>query len=313
MSKENITIVSAESENGAGKRGASLGPQALFLEARQQGFDQMLRYKHIYTHTTNDEYDLEDATPWALNAVSVTQGLTDLAKKVKETLDLGEFPLIFSGDHSNGAGGVAGLRNAAKEDIGVIWVDAHADLHSPFTSPSGNMHGMPLGMALGLDHLPTVEAKNKLTEVTKDCWQKLKQLGEGEVPKLKAENLVFIGIRDLEKEEWDIVHHYNIKYFTPEEIKEKGMKTIMQEAFDYLNKVNHIYVSFDVDALDGKFVVGTGTPVPNGLSIQDGEDVFTACFNEPKVKAFEVTEINPLIGANNMEAKFVLEYLMKVL
>ncbi len=313
MSKENITIISAESENGAGKRGASLGPQALFLEARQQGFDQMLRYKHIYSHTTNDEYDLEDETPWALNAVSVKQGLTDLSKKVRETLELGEFPLIFSGDHSNGAGGVAGLRNFAKKDIGVIWVDAHADLHSPYTSPSGNMHGMPLGMALGLDHLPTVEAKNKLTDVTKDCWGKLKQLGEGDVPKLKPENLVFIGVRDLEKEEWDIVHHYDIKYFTPSEIKEKGMPAIMKEAFSYLSKVNNIYVSFDVDALDGKFVVGTGTPVPNGLSIQDGEEVFAACFGEPKVKAFEVTEINPLIGANNMEAKFVLEYLMKVL
>lgn len=313
MSKENITIISAESENGAGKRGASLGPQALFLEARQQGFDQMLRYKHIYTHTTNDDYDLEDSTPWALNAISVTQGLTDLSKRVKDTLDLGEFPLIFSGDHSNGAGGVSGLRNFAKEDIGVIWVDAHADLHSPFTTPTGNMHGMPLGMALGLDHLPTIKPKNQLTKTTKECWKDLKQLGEGDVPKLKPENLVFIGIRDLEDEEWAIVHYYNIKYFTPEEIKEKGMPKIMEEAFEHLNNVNSIYVSFDIDCLDGKFVAGTGTPVPNGLSIQDGEDVFTACFNETKVKAFEITEINPLIGANNMEAKFVLEYLMKVL
>lgn len=313
MSKENITIISAESENGAGKRGASLGPQALFLEARQQGFDQMLRYKHIYTHTTNDNYDLDDTTPWAHNAVSVTQGLTDLSKKVRETIELGEFPLIFSGDHSNGAGGVAGLRNAAKEDIGVIWVDAHADLHSPFTSPTGNMHGMPLGMALGLDHLPTIKPKNVLTSLTKECWQKLKHLGEGEVPKLKPSNLVFIGIRDLEDEEWAIVHYYNIKYFTPEDIKQKGMPAIMKEAFEHLNQVNHIYVSFDVDSLDGKFVKGTGTPVPNGLTIRDGEDVFLACFNEPKVKAFEITEINPLIGAHNMEAKFVLEYLMKVL
>jgi arginase len=314
MSDRVIEIISSETENGAGKRGASLGPQALFLEARQMGFDRMLSYPHSYAESYNDKYDVEDKTPNSHNVDTVLDGLNSLSRNVTDALNRGVFPVVFSGDHSNGAGGISGLKEAVDGEIGVIWVDAHADLHSPYTSPSGNMHGMPLGASLGLDHLPTVTPRNSLSERELNGWNGYKTLGDkGIVPKISAENLVFIGIRDLEGEEWDIINSLGIKYYTPEMIGEMGMQSVLDECFKYLSHVEHIYLSFDVDSLDSSISMGTGTPVPNGLTIEDGQKVFQRCFNDEKVKVFEITEINPMLDVENKMAKSIIECLKEVM
>ncbi|MBL7812527.1 MAG: arginase [Bacteroidetes bacterium] len=312
MARE-IKILEAASENGAGKRGASLGPRAVFLQAREDKCD--IFKDRIWETIPNLVLNLQPEfnTPYAKNIENLLPALAEVANHVEATLQDDYFPLILSGDHSNAIGSVSGIRNFFHDEkVGVIWIDAHYDLHSPFTTPSGNIHGMALNALLDKDNL---ENKiNQPAQLTEDYWEKLKKLGNrGICPKIMPDDIVFIGVRDFEKQEAALVEKYGIKTFHPQDIRNLGIAQVLADALEHLSACDHLYISFDVDSQDTSVSMGTGTPVPDGLLPPEAEMVFTTLFHHPKVVAFEITEINPLLDTQNRMAKSVVKLLSCVL
>jgi arginase len=169
-----------------------------------------------------------------------------------------------------------------KSKLGVIWIDAHADIHSPYTSPSGNMHGMPLAVSLNEDNM--ANKMNKPDKDTIDMWNKLKKVG-GICPKITYNDLVYIGVRDVEPEETFLLKKHKIKTFTTAEVKRNGVEKIARDALAHLSSCNLIYVSFDVDSMDSSISKGTGTPV---------------------------CEVNPTLDKENLMAENTFEILQKV-
>lgn len=310
--RRSIRIIEAASELGAGKRGASLGPRALKLEALAQQYPAIEQLEW-HTAAADDSDNFEAPQTSARHIIPLYHHLAKVCDSVESCLRDGHFPLILSGDHSNGTGAFSGVRNFHPEaSIGIIWVDAHFDLHSPYTTPSGNLHGMAVNALLGMDNLG--HKRQQPDGLSVEYWEKIKHLGSRQIsPKANPDQLVFIGVRDFESQEADLVREQQIRNFAPDELRQKGMSTVLAEALEYLQHCDLIYVSFDVDSQDTSISVGTGTPVPDGLSNSDAMEVFTTLFQHPKVAAFEITEINPLLDTENRMAKAVLEYLKAVL
>ena len=314
MKHKNITIIESPGELGAGKRGAGLGPAALRHAELNKNRRKLAAYDIEYVADLNEMLRKPTLFPFAKYIDGISQTLPKLAEKVEEVLVNQKFPLILSGDHSNAAGGIAGVKNFLGEDkrLGVVWIDAHADLHSPYTTPSGNVHGMPLAVSLGMDNLDS--QINEPDAVTIRYWDGLKSMGSRAiVPKIYPTDLVFIDIRDLERPEWDLIDEEEIEFYTPKEIKQYGIETVVKETLAYLNACDHIYVSFDVDSMDPTVSKGTGTPYPDGLKLHEAKTLLYHLLKNPKTIALEITEINPLLDSSNQMARAVLEIIEEVL
>jgi arginase len=232
-----------------------------------------------------------------------------VSKSVGDTLRSGLFPLVLAGDHSTAGGTIAGIRMAKpKGRLGVIWIDAHADLHSPYTTPSGNMHGMPLATALSEDNI-----ENQVhfpDEKTVDLWNKLKNIGKIS-PKIRPEDIVFIALRDFEKEEEHIIKKYNIKVIPVQEVRRKGVENVVRQTLMHLTNCDDIYVSFDVDCLDSSISRGTGTPVSNGLKEREAEDLLAALMQNHKICCLEIAEVNPTLDKENLMAEIAFNILQR--
>jgi arginase len=288
-----VEIISIESDFGAGKKGAKLGPQALIRLINK------LNIKHL-SHANNlrivaDDLEENTAHPFNKNIESIYEVQQLAVDAIEQTLSKNLFPFILSGDHSNGCAGISAIKNFYSDKrIGVIWIDAHADLHSPFSTPSGNMHGMPLAAILGINDL--IEEANEVDEESIKIWQYLMQLGNKKIsPKILPSDLVFIDLRDTEEDEEILLSNKNITFYTPQIRNEIGIEQILEKTLLQLSDCDLIYVSFDVDSLDPNISIGTGTPVPNGMSENEAIYLLKNLINHPKTVAFEITEINPLL------------------
>ena len=195
-----------------------------------------------------------------------------------------------------------------KSKLGVIWIDAHADLHTPYTTPSGNMHGMPLAIAINEDNRES--AVHDLDEDTVKYWNQLKTMGKI-APKVLPEDIVYISLRDFEKEEKHLLDKYGIKVITTKELRSKGPENIVRAITRYLNDCTDIYVSFDVDSLDSAISKGTGTPVNNGLKEREAEDLVSKLMQNRKVCCFEITEVNPTLDKENLMAEIAFNILQR--
>jgi arginase len=303
--KEAVMILS-QFDIGAGKKGASDGPGAVKDEIEHLGL-------------VFNEYEVLDALSLTTRNIShefgkhiedILEASLRLNDKVQAVLGNKRFPIILSGDHSNAIGGLSGLKNANPDKrIGVIWVDAHADLHSPYTTPSGNIHGMPLAALSGLDN--EKDKRNEVDENVTYYWNELKKLGVLNItPKFDVRDLVFIGIRDAEKEEWDIIENMGVKTFEPQDIREHGIYYVLNNALKHLEACDLLYISFDADSLDPAVSVGTGTTAPDGLSVAEAESIFKTLLNHPKTGAFEITEVNPHLDEKGKEMAKVIAGLL---
>ncbi len=196
-----IRLILSDFDIGAGKKGAALGPAALKGELKELGieFSSWINLNSNGNHKSGFEY------PYCKHIDAISEAALKLNNEIVQSVQKDETPLIFSGDHSNAIGGISGLANANPgKTIGVIWIDAHADLHSPYTTPSGNMHGMPLAALTGSDNLKNKKNELSIEEIA--AWDKLKSVGGDEIcPKIDTRNIVFIGIRDAEVQEWDLI------------------------------------------------------------------------------------------------------------
>jgi len=302
-----LKIIEVKSEIGAGTRGASLGVEAIKIASLDLNSDFFKQYDSVEVENVNEL--LFDGAKHShakfIDGVMIMQERVCL--EVYETIWEEDFPVIIAGDHSTSYGTIAGIKKAdPKVRLGVIWIDAHADFHTPFTTPSGNMHGMALAMACGIDNL---ECKvNDPRGETLDYWEQIKNVGLPG-PKIYPEDIVFVAVRDLEKPENYLVNKYNVNFLETEDVKKAGPAKIAEKALQMLEHCDMIYVSFDVDSLDSRISTGTGTPVPNGLTVEEARILNSELAKNPKVCAWEIVEVNPTLDTENRMAESAFEIL----
>jgi arginase len=306
---KNIKLIEVPSEIGAGTRGASLGIEAIKIA----GLDFM---SNFFVHFPSEKIESENnllfepiQSPYAKRINGVLSMYEKISAVVQQTLKNNFFPVVLSGDHSNAGGTIAGIKMAKpKSKLGVIWIDAHADLHTPYTTPSGNMHGMPLATAIGEDNK---ECKvHDLDEKTTQFWNQLKKVGKIH-PKVLPEDIVFISLRDFEKEEKYLIEKHGIKVIPTSEIRRNGAENVSRKVLRYLSDCTDIYVSFDVDSLDSSISKGTGTPVSNGLREREAEDLISKFMQSRKICCFEITEVNPTLDKENLMAEIAFNILQR--
>ena len=296
-----IKIIEVKSEIGAGTRGASLGVEAMKIASLDLNSDFFRTYDSIEVENVNELLFDGAKHSYAKFIDGVLIMEERVCLEVYEQLFDEYFPIIMAGDHSTSYGTIAGIKKAhPKSRLGVIWIDAHADIHTPFTTPSGNMHGMALAMACGIDNF---ECKvNDPRGETLEYWEQIKNVGM-QGPKIYPEDIVYIAVRDLEKPENYLLNKYNINFIEVEDVKKLGAQAIAEKALAMLDHCDFIYVSFDVDSMDSRISTGTGTPVPNGLTVDEAKQLNVNLAKSPKVIAWEIVEVNPTLDTENRMAE----------
>lgn len=305
-----IKFIEVKSEIGAGTRGASMGVDAIKIAALDYGSTLFKKHPSVQVPDHNDQLFEAPGSPYAKRLKPILNIYEKLSATVAESLKAREFPLILAGDHSTAGGTIAGIKAAyPKSRLGVIWIDAHADLHSPYTTPTGNVHGMPLAASLNEDNI--ANRMNKPDKETVDLWNKLKKLG-GIAPKINYQDLVFIAMRDVEPEETYLIKKNKVKVFTTNDVKRHGVEKIARDTLAYLTSCQLIYISFDVDSMDSSISKGTGTPVRNGITEKEAGSLCVRLIQNEKVCCFEIAEVNPTLDKENLMAENTFEILQRV-
>ncbi|MES2747318.1 MAG: arginase [Bacteroidota bacterium] len=293
MSKDIVFLIN-KSEITAGTRGASLGPEAIMAAARKN--NNTIFADHPIVEIKNFNYLLDHPTnhKFAKRIDGLLQVYTELNQQVSTVLLQNKFPLLLAADHGSAGGTIAGIKSAfPNKKLGIIWIDAHADIHTPYTTPSGNMHGMPLATVLNDDNMSC--KSNELSEDTIAYWNKLKQIG-GISPKAAPENLVYIAVRDTEDQEDKIMERLSIKNYPVAEVRQMGIANVLHEIENKLADCDMIYVSFDVDSMDPDVTShGTGTPVKNGLYPNEATEILVNLAQNKKTVCIEFVEVNPCL------------------
>lgn len=307
-----VVLVSNPSEVGAGTRGSSLGFNALEVAGWNRKSDLLKRYEVVEVEHNNSSIYDPDPTPFAHRIAAIREVFEKTADVIAPVLVSGRFPLAIGGDHSVAAGTISSIRKAFPDKrLGVVWIDAHADLHTPYTTPSGNFHGMPLAIVIGEDNLQ--ERKNTPVAQTVQEWNEVKNLW-GMRPKVLPQDVVFFGVRDTEAEEDAMMERLQMRNYIVGEIRSKGMGPCLDEAVARLSGCDLVYISFDVDSMDPQLTShGTGTPVANGFSPSEALLIIQGLFDRLPVCCFEMVEINPTLDEKkNRMAEVAFEVLTEV-
>jgi arginase len=292
---DKIRVLEVPSELGAGTRGASLGIGALKVAALSANNKYFSKYKSTIVPNENELLFEDSPTKFANYIDGIVKVYNYVSHFVSEEITHNKrFPIVLAGDHSTAGATITGIKISNPDKrLGVIWIDAHADLHTPYTTPSGNLHGMPLAVCLGINNIE--HQRNDIPKEIADHWNRLKHMGDV-YPKIEANDLVFIALRDTEKEENLLTSRMGIRNFSVEEVHEKGSEKIVEDVLSYLRNCDLIYISFDVDSMDCNLISkGTGTPVENGLSEEEATDIVCGLVSNPKTCCLEITEINPTL------------------
>jgi arginase len=311
MSK-NIVFVINKSEITAGTRGASLGPEAIMTAARKKGSTIFQNAQFENIEDKNFLLDSNTNFPFGKRIDGLLSVYNQLNLKIDSVLKQDSFPLVLAADHGSAGGTIAGIKAAYPEKkLGVIWIDAHADIHTPYTTPSGNMHGMPLATSLNIDNKEC--QINNVDADTVQYWEQLKNIG-GISPKINPEDLIYIAVRDTEEQENFIIDKLGIEKIDVDFITQFGSKQTINKAFEHLKHCDVIYVSFDVDSMDPDLTSsGTGTPVPNGISPEIAKELLVGFTESPKTVCLEIVEVNPCLDEKgNRMAEVTLDILEAV-
>jgi arginase len=282
---------------GSGRRGVDMGPSAIRIAGIERKL-QKLGYKVI---DSGDIYiqNIELQIPKTLGTNPKLKYLPEilkttkiLAKKVEKVLNQGHFPLCLGGDHSMAIGTIAGISSYCRSNnlkTGVIWIDAHADMNTDKTTPSGNIHGMPLAASFGIGNKKLVNILNFS-------------------PKVNPENCALIGVRSIDSLEKENIKKLGVSVFTMSEIDKLGIHRIIAKVLkQFREKVDHIHVSFDLDVVDPTFAPGVGTPVPGGLSYREAHLLMESIAECGCMSSLEVTEVNPILDSKNKSAEFATD------
>lgn len=307
-----IKIIKNRSDIGAGTRGSDMGIDAIEIAAINANNNYFTQFDFEDVETENESIYNKVKNSFGKRIEHVVQQCTRVSNAVQRNLNDAFFPLVISGDHSSALGTISGIKAAyPNKKLGVVWIDAHADIHSPYTSPSGNVHGMPLAAAMGEDNL---DCKiNTITAETNKYWEAMKNIGTPKV-KVQPENIVYFGVRDTEEPEAKQMEKLNIRNYKVDEIRFRGLNDCVNEAIDKLNDCDMIYLSFDVDSMDCDLIsYGTGTPVPKGFDQFEVIKIINGFLNTKKVVCLEFVEVNPLLDLKgNTMAETAFEILDEV-
>jgi arginase len=277
----NLTIIGAPMDHGAGRRGVDMGPSAI----RHAGLQDMLRR---LGHEVRDAGDIDIPVAESVEVREKSLRFIDeilascrqLADIVEQSARAGSVPLVLGGDHSVAMGTLGGLTRVA-DRVGVLWFDAHGDFNTPDTSPSGNIHGMPLAIACGLGDERLLSLSNRR-------------------PMVRREDVALIGIRDVDIEESRLLQAHGPMSFTVRDVDERGMKSVMEQSIAIATThADWLHVSFDMDVLDPRHAPGTGTPIEGGLTLREAHLAMELLADTGRVRSMEVVETNPILDTGN--------------
>lgn len=284
--KMKIRIIGIPLDLGQNHRGVNMGPSAV----RYAGLSNRLRQMG-YQVTDNGNIDIPvRETIIETGEEDVLPAMIEASEKIytaaRDAIIEGSIPVFLGGDHSIAVGSIGGVTH--NKSCGVIWIDAHGDYNDPGISESGNIHGMPLSILMG-----------------KGC-EELVNIGRAGT-KLKAENVVLIGVRDLDENEGRVLKKSGIKVYTMRDIDERGMSNVIKSAMERLSSVESIHVSLDVDGIDPSFAPGVGTPVPGGLTYREAHLLMETIADSKKLSSMDIVEINPMLDKYNKTAQLAVE------
>ncbi len=299
MKQSTIAIIGAPLDLGAGRRGVDMGPSAI-------------RVAHLHERVAALGYKVEDqgnveveqaeaahyGAKRARYLAQIAETCRRLAEKVERALQAGKAPLVLGGDHSIAAGTVSGVSNHYRKrghKVGLIWVDAHTDMNTPATSPSGNVHGMPLACLVG-------KGPKALTHLL------------GYAPKVDPRNVALVGIRDVDLLEAPHVKKSGVRVFTMRHIDEKGLPRVMEEAIEIASAgTAGVHLSFDMDSVDPDEAPGVGTPVRGGITYREAHLAMELIADAGKLVSLEVVEVNPVLDVANRTAELAVELMTSAL
>jgi len=294
-----IAIIAAPLDLGAGRRGVDMGPSALRLAGLNA---RLASLGYEVEDLGNVAVAQQESTPTgAENAKylpQIAKTCAKLAAMVEGVMSAGKFPLVLGGDHSIAAGTVSGAAHYYRqkgEKIGLIWIDAHADMNTPESSPSGNVHGMPLACCIGL-------GPRELTDIFDFS------------PKVDGANVALVGIRDVDQREREVVRASGVTAFTMRDIDELGLRNVMQQAIAIaLNGTAGFHLSLDMDAVDPDEAPGVGTPVRGGMTYREAHLAMETICDCSRMLSMEVVEVNPVLDSANRTALLGVELVMSAM
>ncbi|MCL6592485.1 MAG: arginase [Alicyclobacillus sp.] len=286
-----VRIIGVPSDLGQNRRGVDMGPSAIRYAGLQERLQRL-------GHKVADLGDVPVPPPEMRHTGhpqlryldEVAQVCEELQQSVSRVVRAGHIPVVLGGDHSLAMGSLAGVA-AVYPETGVLWFDAHGDMNTPETTPSGNIHGMPLAVSLGMGH------------------PRLVQLG-GFAPKVKPERVVLVGVRSLDPGERENIRQAGIRVFTMAEIDREGMASVMEQAIALAGQGGAgIHLSLDLDALDPMYAPGVGTPVNGGVSYREGHLAMEMLAASGRLRSVDVVEVNPILDTRNRTGTMAVELL----
>lgn len=288
-----VHVVGVTMDLGSGRRGVDMGPSAIRiagLEDRLRELGRKVVDEGDISSKNIEELKVGDPRARYLREIARSSKL--LCRKVARIMRQGHFPLVLGGDHSIAAGTVSGIAQVAQEEgkkVGLLWVDAHGDINTPETSPSGNIHGMPLAALLG--HGP----------------RELTGIGGAE-PKVDAANVALVGIRSLDEGEKARLRSLGVEVHTMSDIDRHGVHRVMKKALARVTDgADYLHVSFDLDAVDPTVAPGVGTPVKGGLDYREAHLIMETLADSGRMTSLEIVEVNPILDQGNASAAFAVE------
>lgn len=288
-----IHVVGAPMDLGSGRRGVDMGPSAI----RIAGLSERLREMGIKVVDEGD-LDIKNMEEMRVGEAKarylkeITRASQILSRKVEKIMQRECFPLVLGGDHSIAVGTISGIASFCRKKrkkLGILWVDAHGDINTPATSPSGNIHGMPLAAVLGL-------APKELTQVG------------GFFRKVDPANIALVGVRSLDDGERRHLRQTGVNVFTMSDIDRQGIHRVMKKALAKITRgTDYIHVSLDLDAVDPTVAPGVGTPVKGGLDYREAHLIMEVVSDANVMTSLEIVEVNPILDENNTSAEFAVE------
>lgn len=299
MKIDKVSALGVPMDLGGGRRGVDMGPSAMRIAGLERAVRSLgLDFEDLGTVAVDAPERRDPRDPKARFLSEIAACCRELRREVEGVLEGGTFPLVIGGDHSIAVGTVAGIsshHHAKGEKVGLIWFDAHSDMNTPETSPSGNIHGMPLASILG--HGPDELVK---------CGTR--------TPMVDVENAVLVGVRSIDPTERALVLDSGIKCYTMREVDMLGMHRVMKEAIERATDgTAGFHLSFDLDGTDPSVAPGVGTPVPGGTNYRESHLVMEMAAASGKLLGLEMTEINPILDERNATARAAVELVLSAL
>ncbi len=296
---QKIRIIGVPMDLGASRRGVDMGPSALRVAGLQARIKQLgYQVEDIGNISVKQPEEMSYGEKRAKYLAEIADACKDLGAMVEKSLEENLVPIVLGGDHSIAAGSLSGVAAHFKKKekrIGLIWLDAHGDINTPESSPSGNIHGMPLAAAMGYGAIELVELLDFK-------------------PKVEPQNISLVGIRDLDSQEKKLAKKSGVHVFTMRDIDERGMREVMSDALKYaMDDTGGIAVSLDMDFVDPSDAPGVGTPVRGGVTYREAHLAMEMIADTEAMVSLEVVEINPVIDEHNRTALLGVELVLSAL